>query len=50
VGAVPGWSVKEIAEILSDYSPDQLKVLFDYFNRAADAYQRAAEQRRDTCP
>ncbi|MBO8193252.1 MarR family transcriptional regulator [Streptomyces oryzae] len=41
---------EEIAEILRDYSPDQLKVLFDYFNRAADAYQRAAEQLRDARP
>jgi DNA-binding MarR family transcriptional regulator len=37
---------KQIAEILRGYSPDQLKVLFDYFNRAADTFQHTAEQLR----
>ncbi|MGW2180396.1 MarR family winged helix-turn-helix transcriptional regulator [Streptomyces sp. NPDC001732] len=39
---------EQIAEILRDYTPEQLKVLFDYFNRAADAYQHTAEQLRTT--
>ncbi|KUL37910.1 transcriptional regulator [Streptomyces sp. NRRL F-4489] len=37
---------ERIGEILTGYSPDQLRVLFDYFARAADAYQEAAEQLR----
>ncbi|MFF4550059.1 MarR family winged helix-turn-helix transcriptional regulator [Streptomyces sp. NPDC001406] len=37
---------QKIGEILGDYSPEQLDVLFDYFTRAATAYQAAAEQLR----
>ncbi|MEV7565437.1 MarR family winged helix-turn-helix transcriptional regulator [Streptomyces tanashiensis] len=37
-----------IGELLAGYTPEQLTVLFDYFTRAADAYQAAAEQLRDT--
>ncbi|MFI6941229.1 MarR family winged helix-turn-helix transcriptional regulator [Streptomyces sp. NPDC050418] len=37
---------EEIARILRGYSPDKLNILFDYFNRAADAYERTAEQVR----
>ncbi|MFF7358596.1 MarR family winged helix-turn-helix transcriptional regulator [Streptomyces filipinensis] len=37
---------QKIGEILGDYSPEQLDVLFDYFTRAATAYQVAAEQLR----
>ncbi|MFF4341318.1 MarR family winged helix-turn-helix transcriptional regulator [Kitasatospora sp. NPDC001540] len=39
-----------IGELLADYDTDQLTVLFDYFARAADAYQAAAEQLRDDPP
>lgn len=39
---------EQIAQILRGYTPDQLKVLFDYFHRAADAYQHTAEQLRGT--
>ncbi|MEV0320767.1 MarR family winged helix-turn-helix transcriptional regulator [Streptomyces sp. NPDC050658] len=41
---------EQIAQILRSYNPDQLKVLFDYFHRAADAYQHTAEQLRGTHP
>ncbi|MEU0830389.1 MarR family transcriptional regulator [Streptomyces sp. NPDC005969] len=41
---------EQIAEILRGYTPDQLEVLFDYFKRAADAYQHTAEQLRTTRP
>ncbi|MFB7577271.1 MarR family winged helix-turn-helix transcriptional regulator [Streptomyces sp. NPDC056165] len=37
---------QRIGEILAGYSPEQLDVLFDYFARAAEAYQEAAEQLR----
>src|SRR4051812_22674585 len=32
---------KEIGDILAGYSAEQLDTLFDYFTRAADAYQAA---------
>ena len=35
---------ERIAKILRDYSPEEQRVLFDYFRRAADAYQETAEQ------
>ncbi|WP_234322922.1 MarR family winged helix-turn-helix transcriptional regulator [Streptomyces sp. NRRL S-350] len=38
---------RRIGELLGGYTPEQLEVLFDYFARAADAYQAAAEQLRD---
>ncbi|MEU4998128.1 MarR family transcriptional regulator [Streptomyces sp. NPDC021622] len=38
---------QKIGQILGGYSPEQLDVLFDYFARAAEAYQEAAEQLRD---
>ncbi|MEU8797359.1 MarR family transcriptional regulator [Spirillospora sp. NPDC048819] len=38
---------RQIGEILGAYSPEQLDVLFDYFTRAADAYQQAADELRD---
>jgi DNA-binding MarR family transcriptional regulator len=34
---------QKVGEILAGYSPDQLATLFDYFTRAAQAYQDAAE-------
>ncbi len=37
---------RKIGDILASYSPDQRDTLFDYFTRAADAYQEAAEQTR----
>ncbi|WTV52025.1 MarR family transcriptional regulator [Kitasatospora sp. NBC_00039] len=37
---------QRIGELLRGYSPEQLEVLFDYFARATDAYQEAAEQLR----
>ncbi|MEU7862247.1 MarR family transcriptional regulator [Nonomuraea sp. NPDC049141] len=39
---------QKVAEILRGYSPEQLDVLFDYFSRAADAYQQAAEELRSS--
>ncbi|MFF1696413.1 MarR family winged helix-turn-helix transcriptional regulator [Streptomyces sp. NPDC058257] len=38
---------QKIGKILGSYTPEQLDVLFDYFTRAAEAYQEAAEQLRD---
>lgn len=38
---------QRIGELLRGYSPEQFEVLFDYFARATDAYQEAAEQLRD---
>jgi DNA-binding MarR family transcriptional regulator len=38
---------QKIGQILGGYAPDQLDVLFDYFARAAEAYQEAAEELRD---
>ncbi len=35
---------QRIGRILDGYTPEQLDVLFDYFDRAALAYQEAAEQ------
>ncbi|GAA2807580.1 hypothetical protein GCM10010505_37290 [Kitasatospora aburaviensis] len=37
---------QRIGELLGGYSPEQLEVLFDYFARATDAYQEAADQLR----
>ncbi|MGW1376905.1 MarR family winged helix-turn-helix transcriptional regulator [Streptomyces sp. NPDC002446] len=37
---------QKIGEILEGYAPEQLDTLFDYFARAAQAYQEAAEQLR----
>ncbi|MFJ6718693.1 MULTISPECIES: hypothetical protein [unclassified Streptomyces] len=37
---------ERIGELLATYSPDQLKVLFDYVARAADAYQVSVEHLR----
>ncbi|GHF71178.1 hypothetical protein GCM10018790_56270 [Kitasatospora xanthocidica] len=37
---------QRIGAILAGYSPEQLDVLFDYFARATEAYQEAAEQLR----
>ncbi|MFE7742163.1 MarR family winged helix-turn-helix transcriptional regulator [Nocardia sp. NPDC057455] len=37
---------KRIGEIIGGYSPEQREVLFDYFTRAAAAYQAAAEELR----
>ncbi|MEV0230689.1 MarR family transcriptional regulator [Nonomuraea sp. NPDC050786] len=36
-----------IAAIIQQYSPEQRGVLFDYFARAATAYQEAADELRD---
>ncbi|WP_431683472.1 MarR family winged helix-turn-helix transcriptional regulator [Kitasatospora sp. KL5] len=41
---------QRIGDILGGYSPDQLDVLFDYFARAARAYQEAAEELRTEAP
>ncbi|MDY0812658.1 MarR family transcriptional regulator [Kitasatospora purpeofusca] len=38
---------RRIGELLGGYPPEQLEVLLDYFARATDAYQAAAEQLRD---
>ncbi|MFD9906264.1 MarR family transcriptional regulator [Streptomyces sp. NPDC059063] len=38
---------QKIGQILGSYTPEQLDTLFDYFARAAEAYQEAAEQLRD---
>lgn len=38
---------QRIGDLLAGYSPEQLAVLFDYFDRAADAYRSAAEDLRD---
>ncbi|MFF4352017.1 MarR family winged helix-turn-helix transcriptional regulator [Streptomyces sp. NPDC001530] len=38
---------QRIGEILGGFTPEQLDALFDYFTRAAQAYQEAAEQLRD---
>ncbi|WP_233358898.1 MarR family winged helix-turn-helix transcriptional regulator [Thermomonospora amylolytica] len=35
---------RRIGEIIGGYSPEERKVLFDYFARAARAYQDAAEE------
>ncbi|OLT33105.1 transcriptional regulator [Actinomadura sp. CNU-125] len=35
-----------IGEIIAGYSPEQRAVLFDYFDRAADAFRQAAEDLR----
>ncbi|MFJ8623325.1 MarR family winged helix-turn-helix transcriptional regulator [Kitasatospora sp. NPDC093550] len=35
-----------VGEIIADCTPEEREVLFGYFARAADAYQRAAEQLR----
>ena len=35
---------EKIGAILAGYSPDQLDALYDYFTRATQAYQEAAEQ------
>ncbi|HEX6673761.1 MAG TPA: MarR family transcriptional regulator [Actinomycetes bacterium] len=37
---------RKIAEVLGGYSADQLATLFDYFTRAAEAYQGATEELR----
>jgi DNA-binding MarR family transcriptional regulator len=39
---------RRIGEIIGGYSPEQREVLFDYFVRAAAAYQAAAEELRPT--
>jgi DNA-binding MarR family transcriptional regulator len=41
---------QKIGEILAGYSAEQLDTLFDYFTRAARAYQEAGEQLRDPTP
>ncbi|MEV0978560.1 MarR family transcriptional regulator [Streptomyces sp. NPDC049915] len=41
---------QKIGDILRDYEPDQLAVLFDYFTRSAAAYQAAAEELRTANP
>ncbi len=35
---------QSIGEIIGGYTPEQREVLFDYFARAAEAFQQAAEQ------
>ncbi|MGW1186127.1 MarR family winged helix-turn-helix transcriptional regulator [Streptomyces drozdowiczii] len=37
---------QRIGELLAGYTPEQITVLFDYFARASEAYQAAAEQLR----
>ncbi|TMR89257.1 MarR family transcriptional regulator [Nonomuraea basaltis] len=41
---------QKIGELLAGYPPEQRDVLFDYFARAADAYQQAAEHLRTDEP
>lgn len=36
-----------LGKIIGSYTPKQLDVLFGYFTRVAEAYQKAAEQLRD---
>ena len=45
---VMGPARQKVGEILAGYSPEQLEVLFDYFARAAQAYQEAAEHIPDS--
>ncbi|MEV6157562.1 hypothetical protein AB0L53_45220 [Nonomuraea sp. NPDC052129] len=40
---MPLRKLHKVGAILAGYSTEQLDVLFDYFDRAADAYQEAAE-------
>ncbi|MFI6896116.1 MarR family winged helix-turn-helix transcriptional regulator [Streptomyces sp. NPDC050256] len=44
---VVGPARRQIAEVLSRYTPDQRAVLFDYFTHAAPAYRAATEEIRD---
>ncbi|MFJ8083588.1 MarR family winged helix-turn-helix transcriptional regulator [Streptomyces sp. NPDC096205] len=37
---------RRIGEIIQGYSPDEARVLFDYFERAAQAFTEAAEELR----
>lgn len=41
---------QKVGEILAGYSAEQLDTLFDYFTRAARAYQEAGEQLLDPPP
>ncbi|WP_218023412.1 MarR family winged helix-turn-helix transcriptional regulator [Nocardia altamirensis] len=37
---------RRISEIISEYTPEQREMLFDYFSRAADAFREATEDLR----
>jgi DNA-binding MarR family transcriptional regulator len=39
---------RRLAEVFARYSPDQLKILFDYFEHASAAFQKATEETRQT--
>jgi len=41
---------RRLAEVFARYSAEQLKVLFDYFDHAATAFQKATEETRRTAP
>jgi DNA-binding MarR family transcriptional regulator len=39
---------RRLAEVFARYSADQLKILFDYFEQASAAFQKATEETRQT--
>lgn len=39
---------RRLAEVFASYNADQLKILLDYFERAAAAFQKATEESRQT--
>jgi DNA-binding MarR family transcriptional regulator len=39
---------RRLAEVFARYDADQLKILFDYFERAAAAFQKATEETRQS--
>ena len=41
---------RKIAEIIQEYSAEQVEVLFDYFSRATEAYQEATDELRRSAP
>ncbi|MER5327231.1 MarR family winged helix-turn-helix transcriptional regulator [Streptosporangium roseum] len=47
---VVGSARRQIAEVLTRYTPDQRAVLFDYFAQAAPAFQTATKEIRDATP
>lgn len=41
---------RKVGEIIGGYTPEQRELLIDYFGRAADAFQQAAEEIGDQAP
>lgn len=39
---------RRLAEVFARYNADQLRILFDYFDQAAAAFQKATEETRQT--